>query len=254
MTNDQRQADVALHKAAEGFAEELTSTMRGVLPSAPRFHAISQGRRVWVTTACEDEDGLDPRKCRIEVLIGGAVEMTLAVGYYCCWDQANQFLAVDNSGIEVFFQHDVEPLFRYEYVRKATGRGWPPGAHFHIHAHHNLLPWLQRLSGTGRPATRIRQGRRPGLAELHFVVGGHRMRPSLEDVLMMVVREFGVDTVDGWEAVLNDGIRKWRDKQLRAAVRDSPVQAIEVLRSLGCKIDVPDHLLESSEPPKLYLP
>ncbi|MCX4430246.1 hypothetical protein [Streptomyces mirabilis] len=239
---------IALHKAAEDFAGELTATLGGVLPHAPRFHAIRTGRKLWVTTVSGDES--EPVQSRIELHINGEPELTLAISYYCCWDQAGEFLAVDKSTVAMHYRQDPEPLLRYEYVRTWT---WPPGAHMHVHAHHNQISWLQRLSDTGKPGRLTQQKRRPGLAELHFPVGGHRMRPSLEDILMMIVREFDVDTVTDWERVLTDGIHRWRDKQLRSAVRDAPDQAVQVLRSLGYEVTEP---AETTTTPhsKLYLP
>ncbi|WP_030848706.1 hypothetical protein [Streptomyces griseus] len=239
----------ALHKIAEEFAGELTATMRGVLADAPRFHAFRRGTKLWVTTV--EGDGEEPTLRRIQLRINGEVELTLAMTYYCCWDQAGAFLAVDKSALALHYRQDPEPLIRYEYERNWT---WPPGAHLHVHAHHNQIPWLQRLADAGKPAKMLQKKRRPGLSELHFPVGGHRMRPSLEDVLLMIVREFGVDTVPGWERVLSDGIRTWRNKQLRAAVRDAPQQAIEVLQSMGYSVSEPGAPAVTDAEPKLYLP
>ncbi|MFI6624287.1 hypothetical protein [Streptomyces sp. NPDC050528] len=240
---------IALHKVAEDFAEELTATLSGVLPRAPRFHAFRTGRKLWVTTVAGEASELT--QSRIELYINGEPELTLAMNYYCCWDQAAEFLAVDKSTLALHYRQDPEPLLRYEYVRGWT---WPPGAHMHVHAHHNQISWLQRLSDSGRPGRMLQRKRRPGLAELHFPVGGHRMRPSLEDVLLMIVHEFDVDTVAGWEGVLTDGIRRWRDKQLRSAVRDAPDQAVEVLRAMGYQIAAPDSPAAPAAPAKLYLP
>ncbi|MET7458162.1 hypothetical protein ABZT03_41265 [Streptomyces sp. NPDC005574] len=184
------------------------------------------------------------------MFINGDPELTLAISYYCCWDQAGEFLAVDKSTVAMHYGQDPEPLLRYEYVRTWT---WPPGAHVHVHAHHNQISWLQRLSDTGKPGRLMQRKKPPGLAELHFPVGGHRMRASLEDVLMMIVREFDVDAVAGWERVLTDGIRRWRDKQLRTAVRDAPDQAVQVLRTLGYEVTEPASAATTPNS-KLYLP
>jgi hypothetical protein len=40
------------------------------------------------------------------------------------------------------------------------------------------------------------------MSDLHFPVGGSRFRPSLEDVLDMLVRELGVDHEPGWRDAL----------------------------------------------------
>ncbi|GAB3305110.1 hypothetical protein GCM10027298_23950 [Epidermidibacterium keratini] len=57
----------------------------------------------------------------------------------------------------------------------------------------------------------------------------------------MLIDEFGVDTADGWHTNLEDGREKWRRKQLRSAVRDSPREAADVLRRMGYEVYVPDN-------------
>lgn len=72
-----------------------------------------------------------------------------------------------------------------------------------------------------------------GLHMLHFPLGGARFRPCLEDLLEFVIREFGIDTVPGWEDVISVGRISWRHIQLVAAVRDDPDTARIALSELG---------------------
>lgn len=65
------------------------------------------------------------------------------------------------------------------------------------------------------------------------------MRPSLEDVLLLLHREFAIDTVPGWRAVVEEHLKDWRTLQLRAAVRDAPDVAARVLRTLGYSVTEP---------------
>ncbi|MFJ1757708.1 hypothetical protein [Kitasatospora sp. NPDC088134] len=251
MTTDPLNEDLDLHQYAKDFATELTGTLQGVLPVTPSFHAVHQGKRIWVTTVADSGDGL-PTQRKIDLLINGKAEMSMTVEYFCCWDQAGQFLAVDNSAVKIYCRGQQEPLFRYEYVRKHGT--WPPAAHIQLHAHRDEIAWIQRLAAHGKPAVMTKKDSVPRLSQIHFPVGGHRMRPGLEDVLLMIVREFGIDTVDGWEDALLAGIQLWRHKQVRAAVRDAPDEAADVLRQLGYEVTAPTGTSPGSAPPKLYLP
>jgi hypothetical protein len=95
------------------------------------------------------------------------------------------------------------------------------------------------FSSKGRPKAHRRKGTVPRLAQLHFPVGGHRFRPCLEDVLQMLIFEFGLDTQPSWLTAVEKGRAEWRDMQLRAAVRDATGSAAEVLRSLGYSVTSP---------------
>lgn len=68
---------------------------------------------------------------------------------------------------------------------------------------------------------------------------GIAFRPCLEDVLQMLILEFGLDTKPDWLAAVEKGRARWRDIQLRAAVRDAPESAAEDLRGLGYEVIPP---------------
>ncbi|MFX4294501.1 hypothetical protein [Streptomyces bohaiensis] len=219
---------------AREFADKLTDLTKGVLgEDAPRFHAIelAEDRRVRVQPIWDDE------KARpIPVRIAGIHRISLVVTYDCCWDVARTFLATDKSAVKVLYEGSQDPLFRFEYERRMKD---PPGAHFHVHAHRDEVAYLLRLSESGRPGRQLKHNRLPRLAELHMPVGGHHMRPSLEDALLFLVREFAIDTADGWEGVLGRHREEWRLVQLGAAVRDAPETAAAVLRKLGYDVTTP---------------
>jgi hypothetical protein len=77
------------------------------------------------------------------------------------------------------------------------------------------------------------------VSDLHFLVGGPRFRPCLEDVLTVIIDEFGVDQEPGALEALAAGRRTWRLGQLGAAVRDSPETAAQTLRNLGYTVTPP---------------
>ncbi|MEV7054130.1 hypothetical protein AB0N95_01495 [Streptomyces microflavus] len=252
MTAEEAKALVGL---AEGFADQLTDLTRGVLgEGAPRFHAINMGSKVQVSPIDNNEVIQ-----RIPVFIGGEERLSLGVRYFCCWDGSSTYMATDLADVHVFYAGIPDPLVRFEYVRSGTE---PPGAHLHVHAHRDEMAYLLRLSDKGRPKQGLRRDRLPRLAEMHFPVGGHRMRPSLEDVLLFLVREFAIDTADGWRAVVQEHLRRWRLMQLKASVRDAPDTAARVLRTLGYTVVEPVEPTEptvpgarkAAEESKLFLP
>ncbi|AMM12332.1 hypothetical protein Salbus254_5904 [Streptomyces albidoflavus] len=238
-----------LDELAASFANHLTALTRGVLgESAPRFHAVNQGSKVRVAPIDEDEITQ-----RIPVTIGGEAHLSLMVRYYCCWDGHSTFMATDQADVHLFYRNVTDPLLRYEYVRDSEN---PPGAHLQVHAHRDEMAYLLRLAEKGRPARGLKRDKLPRLSELHLPVGGHRMRPALEDVLLFLHREFAIDTTPHWKDVLQASLRDWRLMQLKAAVRDAPESAASVLRDLGYEVTEPK-IPPSRQPDskvKLYWP
>ncbi len=227
----------------------LTDLTQGVLgDGTPPFRALNMGARIRVAPIT-DAQVIQ----RIPIRINGQVRMSLMVRYYCCWDNARTFMATDQADVHLFYDGIADPLIRYEYVRKSHE---PPGAHIQVHAHRDEMAYLLRLAESGRPMSGLKRNRMPRLSEMHIPVGGHRMRPALEDVLLFLKREFAIDTVDGWRTVLEASLRDWRLTQLKAAVRDAPEAAAETLRRMGYVVEAPRIVSPrpSPESTKLFWP
>ena len=231
-----------LEAQARAFAESLTGTVRALVPDCAGFDAsllrdTRPGReRFWVRQ--------DP-STGIPLCVDGEPILTLKVEYHCRLDGHSHWLAVDEAKVNVYAgpQAAKEPLFRYHYLRQ--GPGDLPAAHIHVHAHRDALSHVLGQSGTrtARGKARRRTDGIPRMADLHFPVGGHRFRPCLEDILEMLVSEFGVDHPDGALDALRLGRETWRRSQTRTVVRDAPEEAVDVLRSLGYRV-----LLEDGSP------
>ena len=231
-----------LAEQAHLFAVELTDSVRAVvgMDCAPfRSIGLVDDGKTTLSVRQNPDTG-------IPLQVEGTPLLTLTASYRCVWDHREQFLAVEDSQIKVYpgAQAQGEPLFRYEYERSPVGD--IPGAHLQVHAHRDALTYVMTRSGTGSRrgkalSQRVRQGGdHPALHQLHFPLGGSRLRPCLEDVLQMLVSELGVDTQDGWRETLEAGRERWRRRQIGAAVRDSPASAVEVLGQLGYTITPPD--------------
>jgi hypothetical protein len=178
------------------------------------------------------------RNAEIPMSVNGEDALRLVVEYTCEWDHSQAFLAVRKASLAVSCVDVSEPLFRYEFVDAMSGGSFP-AAHIHVHAHRDEFVYAL-FRGDHRKG-RVRRnkvlanegGKMPALSVVHFPVGGARMRPALEDVLQMVIQEFGVDAADGSQTVLDEGRARWRRHQAATLTRDAPAEALRVLRDLG---------------------
>lgn len=190
---------------------------------------------------------------RIPVSVNGEPVLSLRVRFFCCWDGSSTFLATDQSDIHLHYAGISDPLIRFEYVRDSKE---PPGAHIQVHAHRDEMAYLLRLADAGRPRQGLKRRRLPRLSEMHLPVGGHRMRPALEDVLLFMKREFAIETVQGWRSVIEGRLKNWREIQVMSSVRDAPEAAAEALRAMGYTVQSPmvGRPRASQDDIKLYWP
>lgn len=108
-------------------------------------------------------------------------------------------------------------LLHYDYEReKADGY---PEAHLQICA----------TSESWEEAGRRHDGHTRLLSKLHLPVGGRRFRPTLEDILEFLIVENLVEARLNWKAALEDSRDAFREKQLRAAIRQFPDVALDQL-------------------------
>lgn len=216
---------------AQEFADELTATVQAVSPQCLPFIATSVDKRVVVEQS---------PNVGIPLMVSENVLITLKVRFQCRWSDAGEFLTVDSSSISAFAgTSDRQPIFRYEYER---GARTVPAAHLHVHAHRDAFTYTMAKAGmsTARGERRANSDQVPSLQEIHFPLGGHRFRPSLEDVLEMLIDEFGVDHDESAREKLAQGRARWRLVQTRAAVRDAPATAADTLRDLGYHVELPE--------------
>lgn len=147
-----------------------------------------------------------------------------------------EFLTVENSKFEVGLRKHDAPLFRYEYVRRPKSNSIP-SAHMHVHAHRDQFIHGMMLSNRGRSKSRQKDldktGKVPYLSDVHFPLGGPRLRPSIEDLLEMLIHEFGVQAQPRALERLAASREKWRLIQLYALVRRNITDVIDVLDEEG---------------------
>ncbi len=179
----------------------------------------------------------------IALRVDGTPLLTLKVSMYLQRDSYGTFAAVEHSSLAVYqgARASREPLFRYDYVRRPQSE--IPDAHLQVHAHRDAVTYVMTQCGTGttRGRRRAKSSDVPQFSELHFPLGGHRFRPCLEDLLEMLVSEFGIDCTPAGREALRAGREHWRRQQTRSVVRDAPEEAAEILEEVfGYRIERPD--------------
>jgi hypothetical protein len=216
------------------FLAELFETLTETLPGVPhdlfKVSIDSKGRNVAIRQTTREG---------ITLCVDSTPVLFLGVSFRCTWSADRVFLAIEQSRFELSTKDSTEPLLRYDFVREPTGR--VPGAHINVHAHRDEMMFAMIVAGNrDRGALRQRAmdaGRMPRLANLHLPVGGHRFRPSLEDVVEFAIAEFGVDCLDTYRTALDRGRARYRRRQLMATVADDPESAAEELRRIGYVVD-----------------
>jgi hypothetical protein len=206
----------SLVEQSQEFADELSGLLCAVLPNAPGVVAEFSGDRAVVK----------PEEA-VPIRVGGERLASLDVHLRCRLDSHGIWLAVESSTFRLRLDLDRTPLVRFDYVRDATTA---PCSHLQVHAHRGALSHL--LSRAGHPNAH-------DMSKLHLPLGGARFRPCLEDVLQFLVEECRVDHQAGWRDAVHTGRASWRRKQTRAAVRDFPEEAAEVLRQLAYEVVSP---------------
>lgn len=226
-----------LQEQAEQFAATLTNSVRYVAgPSCPAFAAVATSETDRFLVRQAPDDG-------VVLFDDTGPILRLEVSFGCVWDSAGQYLAVEQSRIAVFAEGGTNPLFRYEFSRNLESPNLP-SAHIHFHGTHSELERAMANCGSSTPRAKRRlSGKKLQLSTLHFPVGGARFRPCLEDVLQMLIEEFGVKTYGGSvkSAIehLSVAREQWRRDQVKTCVRDSPEDAALVLRALGYSVEPP---------------
>lgn len=222
-----------LRAKAEWFADKLTRVTQGVVgPDCVAFEARAIERPNQTTFVVSQPSGF------IQLMVNNKPLLAVQASYFCRISGLGH-MKVEKSTI-VVFPFDgarAKPLVRYDFIDAPNAK--IPAAHVQFHATH---PELDRAMENAGRATRggrklqkkfSKAGAAPDASNLHFPVGGRRFRPELEDVLEMLVHEFGIDHEDNFEAAIVRSRREWRAIQLRAAIQDAPDVAVSELKNLG---------------------
>lgn len=228
--------DPELLDRVKSFSEEVYRLLIEVIPKGIQPLTVTAGTGPLGHVVIEQSE-----PGGIELTAAGQTLLRLALKFWCAWDSAGHYLAVRQSVIQVYSAVSDTPLFRYDYV--ATASESVPASHLNIHAHRDEVVFAMLTAGrVHRGKNRgydVQKGKVPRVSSLHFPLGGHRFRPCLEDVLEFLIREFGLETRESWQSALQASRVTWRERQLKAAIRDDPETAVAALRAAGYSIGPP---------------
>lgn len=208
------------------FAQELQDLLDGVLPRPDDVPELDRQVRVEVFVG--------QARYRVQVAAAnGLITLTkdgrsvasLRVSIQCTADTDRRYLAVHRSDYELRGWADKTPIARLDFLREAHT---VPACHWNIHAERGAAT---RLLTRGNPS------HSGAFSELHFPVGGARMRPCLEDFLAFLLYEFGIDRQPDAQAILCAGRERWRRRQIATLIRDAPDEAVRVLTELGYTVE-----------------
>lgn len=114
-------------------------------------------------------------------------------------------------------------------------------SHFHFHA--DSVPLGLVLARGGNHKASAQQ------QDIHFPMGGHRFRVCLEDIIELVIREFGAEPVEGWEGHVERGRQRYRKGQMETIIWKNLPEAVKQLRNLGFEVIPPEGFKHSVEAP-----
>lgn len=218
-----------LEEQSRAFAGELGDMIAATLGNSVQMVSVKFGDRYAVRP-----DGKSWKDQRVPLHVQGQHLADLTVAVFLQLDHAREHLKATRSDVAVYSTLDRTPLVRLEYRHDMRT---DPVCHWQFHGERGAFSHLLAIAH----ATNSRQVPQPhDLSSVHLPVGGERFRPCLEDVLEMLIRDCGVDAVDGWQAALEGGREKWRMKQFLTTVRDLQQEAADVLAKHGWSVSPPE--------------
>lgn len=244
---------------ATAFKEKLEESLTAFTGTRHELGINQLGEAISIRTR-QDDDMLSQDSSKpIKLFVAGEALPLLGIelDLSCIIGEGHGHLTVEHSTIKVWPKARTtgEPLFRYEFIRNSTST--VPSAHLQVHAHRDAFTHLMGHAGKDSNRARRRSqrplnGKIPAVSEYHFPLGGPRFRPCLEDILESLRVEFGLQVDPNiWLPKLRVARKEWRNKQLAAAIRDSPAEAIKIIQDLiGEDILIPNHLRDNDE--RLY--
>jgi len=217
-----------LEERSREFAGEIGDMIAATLGNHVQMVSVKFDERYVVRP-----DGLLKKDQRIPLHVQGQHLADLAVAVFLQLDHAGEHLKAQRTDIAVYSTLDRTPLVRLEYLSDMRK---DPVCHWQFHGERGAFSHLLSIAH----AKNSRQVSQPhDLSSVHLPVGGERFRPCLEDVLEMLIKDCGVDAVEGWQAALEDGRERWRMRQFRTTVRDLQQEAADVLEKYGWTVSPP---------------
>jgi len=135
-----------IERKAGEFAARVNHTLKAFLGCDDDvMHVDASGNRV-VVKAVQPEG--------LTLTVAGEPLFRLGARYYCELNQANTYLAVEQSTFTVFHFARTEPILRYDFIRKPKSD--VPSAHINMHTESAALIAAMEDAGTNKRTKRRR--------------------------------------------------------------------------------------------------
>ena len=210
---------------SQEFAGELSDLLNATVCDGPRLNCLVFYQDQYTIVGYHIERN-NLRGEGIPLKIKRDPKFFLSVSIHLRPDEHNEYLMVQSSAMTLRTDSVIanrNMLLHYDYEREKEDDY--PEAHLQICA--TSAEWEQagvRLDGDARL-----------LSKLHLPVGGRRFRPTLEDIVEFLIVEKLVEARPRRQSMkaIETSREKFREKQLRAAIRRYPDVAIDQLRKDG---------------------
>jgi hypothetical protein len=207
---------------SQAFASELSALLNATVCNGPQLNALVLPPNT--TVVGYNITKFDVRGEGVPLKLSREPKFYLGLSIRLQPDRHDEYLMVKSSAMILATGPAItndNMLLHYDYEREKPD-GYPE-AHLQICATSDA--WEE--AGTRHNGdTRL-------LAKLHLPVGGRRFRPTLEDIVEFLIVEKLVEARPKWDVALEKSRREFRDKQLRAAIREYPDTALDQLRRDG---------------------
>jgi hypothetical protein len=212
-----------LERLAREFADDLSCLLNGTVTHGIRLRAVVKQPRSFVVGYNVAEKNVIGSN--IPLSLGRKPAAYLGLRFTLEMDEFDRYLMVTKSTEAVYAGQDPgSVLVHYDYTREPD-HGYPD-------------PHVQ-VVGESEALAQI-AGRRSicptSLKEVHLPVGGRRFRPTVEDIIEMLIVEKMVEARSGWRNIIEHHRASWQEMQVKAAVRRHPSWAADALIEQGWAI------------------
>lgn len=153
--------------------------------------------------------------------------------FSCCASSSGRYFAVEESHIriKIGYGEKTRPVIRIDFNRDDNSY---ISCHAHVVGANSLFDYLTPRIGKNRSSNRQYLPQTTDV--LHIPVGGKRFRPTIEDVIELLIRQCGVSHPDNALEIIQKSRDEWIRTQTRAAVTDNPEAAVEALKAIGYSV------------------
>lgn len=217
-----------LRSQARDFAGRLTDLLNRTICDGPRLKTVMQedGEVGWVGYKITKDDPFIGEA--IPVAVGRKPRVYLHISQALELDSEGSFLKVRASNYDLCLDPTLETVVLHYDFNREPGNPYPDA---HVQVHGESVAFADLCNRTGVDMT---------LGRLQIPVGGRRYRPSVEDVIeMLIVEGFAEPRDERWPDILAEHRKRWHEMQLKSVVRREPEIAAEELRRQGWTVTPP---------------